>query len=212
MKIRFRVCKIATCGKKYEVNPKYPLFPCCSMEHGYEYQKLLKQKKEAKELNDRIKVMKVDTHAKENKKALQDEVNKLSRIIDAYFGFGCIDCNLPLDKEKHQIDACHFISRGSNSTLKYNLHNLHSGHNHCNVYNPSHEGNYEQGLFRRYGNDYLTMVEGLPLKYKEVHLSNFEIVEKLKIVRVLIRTFGTYKFNNAIEVRNLFNTIIGIYK
>lgn len=156
-------------------------------------------------------VMKIDTHSKEYKKALQNEINILSRKIDASVGFNnCIDCGKPFDK--HQIDACHLISKGSNSSLKYNLHNLHSGHNHCNFYNPIHESNYKKGLVLRYGNVYLEMVEGLPLKYKEIHLSNTEIHEKLTFVRKLNRSFNTYQLFDGNQARQLFNNLIGIYK
>jgi hypothetical protein len=212
-KIRYRVCKVKTCGKKYEVNPKYPLFPCCSIPCAIAYQALLRANKEAKDWKVKKASMKIDTHVKENKKELQNSINKLSRMIDEHFENNtCIDCGLPLDKEKHQIDGCHLIARGGNSTLRYNLHNLHSGHNHCNFYNPKHEGNYKEGLIKRYGIDYLNMIEGLQIKYKEIHLSNLEIAEKLKTVRVLVRTFNTYTFKSSVDARNIFNIIIGIYK
>lgn len=169
------------------------------------------KKDEEKEWNEKKKELKVETHYKENKKHLQDEINKLSRMIDEKFQFNCIDCGLILDKEKNQVDACHFISRGSNSSLKYHLDILHAGHNHCNVYNPKHESNYKKNLEERYGIDYIEMINDLPLKYKEIHLTKKDISEKLKLVRSLVRNFNTYKLENSRQARTLFNKLIGIY-
>lgn len=154
--------------------------------------------------------MKVNSHSKENKKHLQDEINKLSRLIDAKLGFNdCIDCQKPFNN--HQIDACHFFSKGSNSTLALNLHNLHSGHNHCNFYNPQHESNYKKGLVLRYGKEYLEMLYEIPVEYDHIKLTNLERVEKLKIVRKIIRTFDTYVLTDGKQARTLFNKVIGIY-
>lgn len=206
MKIKERKCK--SCQVKF--TPLRPLQSVCGIVCANAYQKLLAQKKADKDWKEKKAEMKIDTHVKEHKKALQDEVNKLSRTIDAYFGFDtCIDCGKPYGK---QTDAAHFHSRGSNCSLRYNLHNLHSAASQCNLWSENHKVGYRHGLVKRYGAEYLIMVETLPLKYKEVHLSNFEIAEKLKIVRVLIRTFGTYKLSDSVSARNLFNTIIRIYK
>lgn len=173
--------------------------------------KAMKKEKQAED--EKWKGVKVVVYEKENKEVLQNEINKLSKLIDASFGLTeCIDCGGYLDKEKNQIDACHLISRKKNGTLKYNLHNLHSGHNHCNVYNESHESNYKKGLINRYGRDYLEMVESLPIKYKEIHLSSAELVEKIKLVRKVIRTFHTYQLTDSAKARTLFNNLIGIYK
>ncbi len=169
-------------------------------------------KKQKKELAERLKVMKVESHSTDNKNKLGDEINKLARMIDAKFKVvNCIDCGKLMDKEKNQIDACHLISKGSNSTLRWHLHNLHSGHNHCNFHSSKHEVNYRKNLAIRYGNEYLEMIDGLPLVYKTIKLTSFEVVEKLKIVRKLIRDFETLEFENPIAARTLLNKVIGIY-
>ena len=52
-----------------------------------------KEKVEKKDWNEKKAEMKVDTHAKEYKTSLQNEINKLSRMIDLKFEyFTCIDC------------------------------------------------------------------------------------------------------------------------
>lgn len=171
----------------------------------------LAEKKEKKEWNDKKAEMKVDTHAKEYKAALQNEVNKLSKMIDLKFGYNsCIDCDKPYGKQQ---DAAHLHSRGANSTLRYNLDNLHSASSQCNQWSNVHDYNYKIGLERRYGKEYRDyVVEELPILFKEIHLTNKDIVDKLKIVRNIIRHFDTYQFESSLEARTQLNNLIGIYK
>ena len=198
-------CKL--CKDKF--TPKYFL-----QKHCMEKDECIKAEIELKKATiwkEKRAEMKVNTHSKEYKKEFQNEINKLSRNIDVKFGFNaCIDCGKLF--ENHQIDACHLISKGSNSTLSYNLHNLHSGHNHCNFYNPTHESNYKKGLVLRYGIEYLQMIENMPLKYTSIHLSNQEIHDKLTLVRKINRTFNTYQLSDGVSSRGMFNILIGIYK
>lgn len=211
-KLGKRNCK--ECGVEFQKKAQLD-YLCgipCAIERARRKVKADNEKKrleEEKEIDSKVKAMRPNAHATKYKKALQDEINLLSRKIDAKFGFNCIDCGKPFGD--HQRDACHLISRGKNSTLKYHLHNLHSGHNHCNVYNTSHEHNYKNGLLVRYGRQYLEMVESLPLTYKEIHLTNNEIVEKLALVRKINRTFDTYLITSGDTARELFNKLIGIY-
>jgi hypothetical protein len=53
---------------------------------------------------------------------------------------------------------------------------------------------------------------GLQAKYKYIGLKENEIADKLAIVRKLIRDFDTFKLNDGAHARDLFNSIIGIYK
>lgn len=153
---------------------------------------------------------KVETHSKENKKYLQQEINKLARMIDAKFNYPCIDCcGRSYGK---QIDGAHFHSVGSNSTLRYNLHNIHSADSQCNNFSNTHISGYKNGLTLRYGKEYLQMLYEIPVAYDHLKLTNVEIAEKLKIVRSIIRTFDTYSLVDGKSARELFNKLIGIYK
>lgn len=182
-----------------------------AIQFALEKSKKDREKKEKDEWNAKKKELMVDTHAKEYKKAFQDNINKLARMIDTSFGYEtCIDCTKGYGK---QTDAAHFHSRGANNTLRYNLHNLHSANSQCNQWSDVHHVNYAIGLEKRYGKEYREYVEDkLPLLYPEIHLTNKDIVDKLKIVRGLIKNFDTYKFENSLEARTQFNSIIGIYK
>jgi len=56
------------------------------------------------------------------------------------------------------------------------------------------------------------MVQNLPAQYPKIKLLDFEVVDKLKIVRKLIRDFDTFQFEDARQARNQFNQIINIYQ
>jgi Bacteriophage Lambda NinG protein len=191
-----------SCGRK--TNKKV-----CNICVGLVLKPIIEAERKAKE--DKRKA-KINAHESDYKTALQNEINKLSKLIDFKFGLtDCIDCGKFLNKETHQIDACHFISRKKNSTLKYNLLILHSGHNHCNTRNETHESSYKIGLEKRYGKEILEEIEGLSLKYPIIKLTAFEAVEKLKLVRKIIRTFDTFQFENSLAARKQLNLLIGIY-
>lgn len=166
-------------------------------------------KEKDKELNDKINSWKPTVHEKKYKALLQNEVNKLSRMIDAKFGYiTCIDCGKPFG---NQTDAAHFNGVGSNHSIRYNLHNLHSSKSDCNQFSDKHKQGYTIGLKERYGESYLTLVEELPVRYKYIKVSAVEVVEKLKIVRSLVKNFDTFKAENGIAMREMMNGIIGIY-
>ena len=163
---------------------------------------LVKGTKEFKEAKTEVKIG-------ENRTELQRNINLLSRMIDASFGFNtCIDCGKPFGK---QIDAAHFHNVKGNEQLRFNLHNLHSAKSDCNQYSSEHKVGYKLGLTIRYGSMYLNQVESLKTEVKELKLNAVEIAEKLKLVRHIIRNFDKYKFDNALIARNQFNKIIGIY-
>jgi RNA polymerase-binding transcription factor DksA len=167
------------------------------------------ENKEKSDWNKKKQELLPVVHEKKYKGLLQNEINKLSRMIDAKFGYTlCIDCGKPFG---NQIDAAHFTSVGSNNSIRYNLHNLHSAKSDCNQYSDKHKQGYTIGLKERYGESYLTLVEELPVRYKYIKVSAVEVYEKLKIVRSLVKNFDTFKSENGIAMRESFNNIIGIY-
>lgn len=200
-------CKIC----KREFTPKYFLQktcmnPACLAEWG----KIVYKKENEKKKKDWVKERRPHAYSKEYKKHLQNEVNKLSRMIDTLFNYECIDnCGQPYGKQQ---DGAHFHSRGSNNSIRYNLHNIHKSRSDCNQHSAEHKPGYIEGLKKRYGEKYYNYVQyDLPLIYDYVKLSPIVVVEKLRIVRKINREFETYVFNNAIHARNMLNKIIGIY-
>lgn len=209
-------CAWSKCGRMFTPSPyRFNQRTCDNVMCALGFNREKAERKEdkekitdAKEWSKVRQVWKVDTHSKEYRNTLQTEINKLARIIDAKFYTTCIDCGREFGK---QVDAAHFFSRGANSSLRYNLHNLHSAASNCNQFSDTHKEGYLKGLESRHGSEYKDFVLSLPQKYPEIKISNTEVVEKLKVVRMLIRTHHTFKFDTAVEYREMFNKIIGIY-
>lgn len=204
--------KCKNCKTKFET--VRPLQFICSANCAFEYVKKQAEKKRLIDKKEEKKVFalrKVKAHEKKHKNSLQNEINKLARIIDAKFWNCCIDCKLPFRPETQQHGA-HYHDIGGHNSIRFNLHNIHSSTSQCNLYSNKHKSGYKIGLIERYGNDYYEMIESLPGKYLRIKLSSLEIYEKLKIVRKLVRDFETFNFENAINARNQLNKIIGIYE
>lgn len=141
---------------------------------------------------------------------LQDQINKLARLIDERFKYTkCIDCNKEMQK---RVAGAHFHDVGSNRHIRFNLHNIHTSSFQCNNFSSKHKVGYKTGLEQRYGKDYLDFVENLQTQHRDVKLAPFEISEKLALVRKIIRTFDTFQFENSVSARTQLNNIIGIYK
>lgn len=134
-------------------------------------------------------------------------------MIDLKFGYvTCIDCG---NSYGEQQDGGHFKSVGSNSSLRYNLDNVHSQASNCNR-NGMGGGKtleYYRGLIARYGQSYADYVDSeLQLKYPTIKLSEKEVYEKLTLVRSLVKNFNTFELTDSLQARTLFNNLIGIYK
>lgn len=207
-KLTKRRCKI--CSELYVMYNS--LRPYCSASCGSKYAlKLIanKEKKEASDWRKEKKILGVEVYSKEYRSAFQREINKLSRLIDNEFWDSCIDCKREYGK---QVDGAHFHSVGANSSTRWNLHNIHSASSQCNKFSDTHKEGYRIGLIERYGNEYMEMIDNLPLRYKLVKLSNKEVFDKLAIVRKLIKTFDTYNLISPVSARDIFNKLIGIYE
>jgi hypothetical protein len=217
-------CK--NCRDKFEYKfnyfEKYCWKPDCKTIEALE--KLEKKKKadekkrsKVKQKEDdwpkRKKKMDIDVNTKKYRGYLNNEIQKLSRLIDQKCGIEtCIDCGSYFGK---QVDGGHFHSKGSNSSLAWNLHNLHSQASHCNQ-NGIGGGKalgYYEGLQSRYSKEYADYVRyDIVRLYPVLKLSNMEVYEKLKIVRKIIRDIDTFNFSDPIKTRTTLNKLIGIYK
>jgi len=214
------LCKNKKCNKgnfgkrnKFEQNSPSHTYCCveCLLEdrdnEAYKKKVAAQIKKESSEQTKRIKVV---VYEKENKKYLQNEINKLSRLIDTKFGYdSCICCGRPYG---NQTDGAHYHSVGSNHSLRFCLDNIHSASSYCNDYSNTHISGYTEGLKKRYGSEYQDyVINQLPILYKEIHLSAQEIAEKLAIVRKINREITKLSFPDSLTARAEFNQQIGIY-
>jgi len=206
--------KCKSCNEKFEPRfstlEKFCWQPECKTIEAMK--KLDAHKKvEQKEWMQRKKKIDIEINPSKYKKMLQEDINKLARMIDNSFNLNCIDCDKPFGKQQ---DGGHFKSVGSNASIRFNLHNIHSQKSECNQngIGGGRERQYYDGLIKRYGQEYAELVDlELQKKYKYLGLKNHEIPEKLKIVRGLIRDFDTFHFENPKQARDVLNKIIGIY-
>ena len=199
--MRVKRCKI--CKKAIE-NPRFGQVVCsykCSMELLKQNQKKVWRKEKREKLPE--------LYPRRYKGLLQAEINRLAKKIDEKLGYNtCIDCGKPFG---NQIDASHYANIGSHSSIRFNLHNIHSSKSDCNQYRGGNKEGYTEGISKRYDSIYLEQIKGLETRYGHIKLTSKDIAEKLKLVRKLNRDFDTFKIGNGIEARDMFNKIIGIY-
>lgn len=169
------------------------------------------KKHKTKEKKEKRNALKELSNNKSGRSLLQDEVNKLARMIDKKFEINtCIDCGLQFNE---MIDGGHCQPVSGNENIRYNLHNIHSQRRSCNSFKGGRKHEYLKGIEFRYGMEYKNYLEfEQKTTYKLIKLSNVEVDEKLKIARKLVRTFDTFSFIDPIQARNILNSIIGIYK
>lgn len=194
--------KCHTCKKWFERKANRIEMFCskpCEIEYNSE-KKVTERLKEAKE------ALKDHSYYEEK---LEDECRAIIRLIDK--DCKCISCNGKGNQ------AGHFHSVGSNSSLRFNLHNMHLQDYNCNVGRSANIIRYNIGLRSVYGEWYQEYVEiALVKDYQLVKKSIPELQEaihKAKSARkILTLENKTYLPHERIELRTKYNLLIGIYK
>jgi hypothetical protein len=140
-------------------------------------------------------------------KDLQREVNTLARLID--FGQRCISSGQVAKRE----NGGHLWSVGAYPSLRYNLHNINLQSYEQNVEKSGNPLGYRKGLLERYGEAYLTYVDGLPNEYPKLKASKDELIEATKKAREIIKGFEkkTRTPKEMMELRNDINLQLGFY-
>jgi len=180
----------------------------CQVQKGL----YLAEKKKKKQEKDKEKLneTKENDRTERRKNDLATEIQKLARMIDKKFGYGCCCCFKHVEDTGH---GCHYHNKQGNENIKFNLDNIHLGRAHCNMYNSEHKKGYKEVMKDRYGEDYAEYLEnGIRLKYKEMHFTSYEIDHALKTTRKIIREFDTFDIGSAKAMREYFNKMIGLYK
>ena len=137
---------------------------------------------------------------------LQDEVNKIVRLIDK-------DLPCLARKTGGQMHAGHVFARGGNQTIRYNLHNIHRQCARSNHFQ-NDDGLLREGIVEEYGSDYMAFISELR-KTPALNLSNSEYKELYykakKIVLRLKKADLNYSLDNRIIIRNKINKELGVY-
>lgn len=163
-----------------------------------------KWKEEKKEILDKLKTL------GDYEKELQTEINILSRLIDT--GCQCISCGTP-----GKPQAGHYHSRGKNTSLRFNLNNLHIQCYRCNVQLSANIIGYNKGLISLYGKEYQEYVEyKMPLEFPLIKWTKNDLILWKSQVVAYKKEVAKLEFPLCVEDRlywrGYYNEKIGIYK
>lgn len=146
---------------------------------------------------------------------LQRKINLLCRLIDK--GHPCISNDRQY--KSHLWDAGHFFPVGSHGWLRFNLLNIWKQNKFDNNDGKGNIVGYRSNLIRLYGKDFINELDALEWQYQDIKLMKHEIEAKISIVKELIKELNKAletkeKFTTIerLEMRRLFNKIIGIYE
>jgi hypothetical protein len=161
--------------------------------------------------NQKTKEMKENVKTKSDyEKELQKEINTIVRLIDK--DQVCISTLKPLNAK---FDAGHFYSCGSTPSLRFNLNNIFAQSVYANQYLSGDQINFLSGLSQLYGENYKEYVLNLKSVYKELKLHIYEIKDKIKIAREIVKELKeqneVYDADTRRFLRNIYNLRIGIY-
>lgn len=143
------------------------------------------------------------------KSKLQDKVNEIVRLID--YGLPCLAKGI----HAKQMHAGHVYSRGSNATMRYNLHNIHRQSAQSNHFQ-NEDGLLREGLQNEYGQNYFNFISELrrtpPLKLSNAEYNTL-YRNACKIALKMRRDGKVYNNVEArIEERNQINIKLNIYR
>ena len=201
MKPKKKKCKVC----KSEFDQYNSLVSWCSSKCGYELSQSKLKEKRTKEW--RVEKKRLRTNVTDWKKSLQNEINKIVRLIDK--DLSCLARNT-----KGQMHAGHVYARGGNTNIRYNLHNIHRQSAQSNHFQ-NDDGLLREGLSNEYGKEYMEFISDLrrtPVpkysqqEYMEMYYKARKIVLRLK------KSDINYSLKNRILLRNKINLEMGVYE
>lgn len=204
---KLKKCKLKSCQREFKQYNSLKTF--CSYICELKYA----ESKECKDEHKRIElaVKKDDLH-KALPKLLEAQINHIVRLIDK--GHPCISTGTLWGE--YIVNAGHYISVGSNPTLRYNLLNIFNQSKSDNFYKGGKGSNYSIRLKEIFGQQVRDKIEALPGKYKSIHLTDNDYLEKIIIAKQIVKELKAadrrYSTDERIILRIEFNERIGIYK
>jgi hypothetical protein len=134
------------------------------------------------------------------KKTLSISINKLAKLIDE--NKPCISCG-----SYEPLEAGHFKSVGAFINMQWYIHNIHGQCHYCNQHLSGNSKAYRIGLERRYGIDYVEMIELFNANNKLLKLNRYDIAEMIKTINLFTKVI-----EQDPQVKNLRNTIDNHFK
>lgn len=134
------------------------------------------------------------------KKTLSISINKLVKLIDE--NKPCISCG-----SYEPLEAGHYKSVGAFANMQWYIHNIHGQCHYCNQHLSGNSKAYRIGLERRYGSDYVEMIESFNANNKLLKLNRYDIAEIIKTINLFTKVI-----EQDPQVKNLRNTIDNHFK
>ena len=163
------------------------------------------KKKAEKQKKDELRDLKKTLEPIKSK--LQRKIQLIVRLIDK--GQLCLARNI-----RGQMHGGHIYSRGSNSQMSFNLHNIHRQSASSNKWQ-NDDVLLREGVVYEYGQDYMDFISSLKQTpssrhsdaiYREFYLTASKIALKLKSDDLI------YSKEDRIRLRNEINLELGIYE
>jgi hypothetical protein len=208
--MKAKVVKPKTCKEcKSKFIPTMPLQAICGYECALIATRKHAQKQQAKVFCKEIKEMKDGLKTlSEWKKDLQIEINTIVRLIDK--GQPCIATG----NFGGKMNAGHYISVGSNNTLRFHLDNIHIQSEHSNSWKSGDTLNYQKGIEATYGKNYLEYMNSLQ-SIEPLKMNINEVKEAIKKARLIVKGLKqidkVYEPEMRLLLRNKFNRQLQIY-
>ena len=186
--------------------PKYTTLEKYCVEVDCRIAEALEKVRHKKELEEKKVKQKMVDNTTNWKAKLQTEINTIVRCIDK--GLFCLARN-----KGGQIHAGHVYARGGNTTIRYNLHNIHRQNAQSNHFQ-NDDGLLREGLVKEYGQEYMDFIGDLrrtpKLEYKDFEYKGFYI-RAHDIAMRLTKLNLEYSLKNRISLRNKINEELEIY-
>jgi len=181
---------------------------CKEAGTDFKIKKAIEQGRKNIETSKKENYAKIKENVTDYKKFLQDDVQKISKLID--YGLRGLH---ETPNDTGIIQSGHVYSKKNNEQMRFNLHNLHrqgAKSNMALVYDEE----FRDGLIYEYGIEYFNFIKSLksqPLpkikqnEYKEYHFKALAVIKRLQL------TFSHYSKKERLELRNSINKELSIY-
>jgi hypothetical protein len=204
-----KIKKCKTCKKEFEpIKQIQPRCFSCTLEFARKV--VTKQRNDAKKI-ERQRMKKSLMGKSDYEQDLQRKINLLIRLID-------VNCPCVSSGLFGKMSAGHRFSVGSNNSIRFNLFNIWIQSFHDNFYNSGNPDGYDKFLKE---NNIYELVHEVPEKYKFIKLSKEELIEKIELVKGIIKELKNLnktldiKSKRTIEariyLRKRYNKELGIY-
>lgn len=184
---RQKKCANRECRALYLPDPAQSFRTWCSPECGtlIALARLAKQKAakaKAERVADRKRKEEGMPH-KERLEAVQKLANRIAILRD--WEDGCISCDKGPAWQGGAWHGSHYKSVGSNSALRFNLHNIHKACNQCNWHKAGNIADYEPRLAIKLGDERLEWLKNHPRsrEYSTEYLQRYAAIARRWIKR-----------------------------